>query len=572
MMQRKDYSTDILIVGAGSAGLWAAHTAKVENPDAKVLLVDKGPANWGGLMSAAGGDLDVVMPDENIEDWIKDWVYYYDGLCDQELHEKIFKRSYAILQQYLDWGCEYLTDEEGNMEPVGVKQRGLEHIKLYVTKIKGSGGLRLTNALVKAISAEGVESIGRTLITDLVKNSEGRIIGAAGFDTIDGTFITIRAKAVLLATGMGGWKSSYMSNTETAEGLEMAFRAGAELRNIEFSRVWVVPKLFGWEGQTTLLPLGARFVNGQGENFMNYYTDNEKLAGNTDPHYTALGMCMEMRAGRGPIYLDMAGLQPGKEAVVKPKMGWQLINYNRLKDDCGMDFFKEKSEWMPQPLCTYAGINADHEGATRVPGLYAAGRCRSIDPGVYTGGFALMTTAVTGQIAGEAITKYIRGLEFEEFDENEILRLKEKIYAPLGKPGINSKEVLRAIQRIVYAYDVCLVKSEKSLNRALHQLETLKKELVPNMGAADAHLLLKLKETEATVFITEAYIRASLERKESRAGHFREDYPEHDKNWLKWLVYGMENGKGEFHTEDVPIETYKIPIQGYYQDNFHYLT
>ena len=322
-MKEQRFDTDILIIGAGSAGLWAAYTAKKQNPDQRVLLVDKGPSNWGGLMSAAGGDLDVVMPDENIEDWLKDWVYYYDGLCDQDLHEKLFKRSYDILQQYLEWGCEYLTDENGKMEGVGVRQRGLDNIKLYVTKIKGSGGLRLTNALVKAIQKGGVESIGRTLITVVVKNKEGRIVGAVGFNTIDGTFVRIRTKAVLLATGMGGFKSSYMSNTETAEGLVMAFQAGAELRNMEFSRVWVVPKLFGWEGQTTLLPLGARFVNAKGENFMEYYTDNPKLAGNTDPHYTALGMAMEMRAGRGPIYLDMDGLQPGKEAVVLPKMGWQ---------------------------------------------------------------------------------------------------------------------------------------------------------------------------------------------------------------------------------------------------------
>lgn len=570
-MREQNIDTDILVIGAGSAGLWAAHTAKVQNPENRVLLVDKGPENWGGLMSAAGGDLDVVMPDENIEDWLRDWVYYYDGLCDQELHETLFQRSYSVLQQYIDWGCEYLTDENGSMKNVGVKQRGLDHIKLYVTKEKGSGGLRLRNALVKAITEEGVKSIGRTLITDLIKNKQGRIVGAVGFHTIEGTFVTIRTKAVILATGMGGWKSSYMSNSETPEGLEMAFRAGAELRNMEFSRVWVVPKLFGWEGQTTLLPLGARFVNAKGENFMEYYTDNPKLAGNTDTHYTALGMCMEMRAGRGPVYMDMTNLQPGKEAVVLPKLGWQRINYERLKEDCGIDFFKGKNEWMPQPLCTYAGLNTDMDGASTVPGLYAAGRCRSIDPGVYTGGFALMTTAVTGQIAGEAVTKYVSGLELEEMNAEEVAAYREKIYAPLGKPGINSKEVLRAIQRIAFAYDVCLVKSEKSLTNALHQLETLKEELVPNMSASDPHYLLKLKETEAVVFITEWYIRASLERKESRAGHFREDYPDHKDEWLKWLVLGHEDGEPKFHTVDVPIERYKIPLEEYYQDNFDYL-
>ena len=567
-MNNLRFDTDILIVGCGSAGLWAAHSAKVQNPDAKVLLVDKGPANWGGLMSCAGGDLDVIFPDENIDDWLKDWVYYYDGLCDQKLHEKIFERSYAIFNQYLDWGCEYLEGEDGKVEGTGVLQRGLDHIKLYVTKIKGGGGQRLVDALVKAIEAEGVESIGRILLTTLVKNKEGRVIGALGFNTQTGDFVEIHSKVVLLATGMGGWKSSYMSNSETAEGLKMAFEAGARLRNMEFSRVWVVPKLFGWEGQTTLLPLGARFVNSLGENYMEHYT---KTMPNTDPHYTALGMAMEMRAGRGPVYLDTSGVREGAEAITIPKQGWQYINYHRLQDDCNIDFFKQKTEWMPQPLCTYAGISADLEGATNVPGLYAAGRCRSIDPGVYTGGFALMTTAVTGQIAGEAMVEYIKDKKIEEFDNSFVEAEKEKLFAPLHNNGIDSKPVMTAVQRIAYAYDVCLVKSEKSLKNALHQILSLKEELVPQMGAADPHYLLKLKETEASVFITELYIRASLERKESRAGHFREDYPDHVDGWLKWIEGELVDGEVKLSHVPVPIDTYKHKIERYYQDNFDYI-
>ncbi len=563
------YETDILVAGAGSAGLWAAYSAKKKNKDVSVLIVDKGPENWGGLMACAGGDLDIVMPEEDIQDWIKDWVYYYDGLCDQELMETLFKDTYEILEQYQKWGCEYLTDENGRMDTVGVPQRGLDHIKLYVTKVKGSGGLRMAKALAKAVKEEGVESLGRTMLTDLLKDKTGRIIGAVGFNTIDGSFVKIKAKAVLIATGMGGWKSSYMKNPSTGEGIAMAFRAGAEIRNMEFARVWNVPKLFGWEGQTTLLPLGARFVNAKGENFMERYS--KTLGSNTDPHYSTIGMALEMRAGRGPIYMDTSALKPEDAAVVKPKLGWQYINYNRLKDDCGIDFFNQKTEWMPQPLMSYGGLVADLKGATRVSGLYAAGRCRSIDPGVYTGGFALSSTATGGKIAGEAMVDYIAGLSAVELDEAEVAMLKEKLYAPLNKPGIPCKEVLRCIQNIVYPYEVSIIKSEEPLKNALHKIETLKAELLPQMGAPDAHYLMKLKEVEAIAFITEWYIKASLMRTESRCGHYREDYPDHDDNWLKWIVIGEEGGSAVAHTEEVPIEKYKHKIERYYQDNFKFL-
>ena len=567
-MMERIYETDILIVGAGSSGLWAAHSIKQKDKDVKVLVVDKGPENWGGLMACAGGDLDIVMPNEDIQDWVKDWVYYYDGLCDQELMETLFKDTYEILEQYRQWGCEYLTDEEGRIETVGVPQRGLEHIKLYVTKLKGSGGLRMVNALVKAIKEEGVESVGRTMLTDLIKDQSGRVVGAIGFNTIDGSFVQIKAKAVLIATGMGGWKSSYMKNPSTGEGIAMAFRAGAEIRNMEFARVWNVPKLFGWEGQTTLLPLGARFVNAKGEDFMKRYS--ETLGGNTDPHYSTIGMALEMRAGRGPCYMDTSGLKPEDAAVVKPKLGWQYINYNRLVD-LGIDFFKQKTEWMPQPLMSYGGLVADLKGATRVPGLYAAGRCRSIDPGVYTGGFALASTASGGKIAGEAMVDYIQGGSLVDLNVEEVGRLKKRLYAPLNGTGIAAKEVLRCIQNIVYPYEVSIIKSEKSLQNALHKIETLKAELLPQMGASDAHYLMKLKEVEAIAFITEWYIKASLMRTESRCGHYREDYPDHDDNWLKWIVIGQEDGDTLMHTVDVPIERYKHPIERYYQDNFKFV-
>ncbi len=282
-------------------------------------------------------------------------------------------------------------------------------------------------------------------------------------------------------------------------------------------------------------------------------------------------MALEMRAGRGPIYMDTSALKEEDAAIIKPKLGWQYINYNRLVE-LGIDFFKQKTEWIPQPLMSYGGLVADLNGATRVPGLYAAGRCRSIDPGVYTGGFALASTATTGKIAGEAMVDYIQELPLCELDAGEVASLKEKLYAPLDSGGVSPKEVLRTIQTIVYPYEVSIIKSESSLKNALHKLETLQEEVIPLMGAADPHYLMKLKEVEAISFITEWFIKTSLMRTESRCGHFREDYPKRDENWLKWIVIGLEDGEAKARPVDVPIEKYKHPIERYYQDNFKFIS
>ncbi len=115
---------------------------------------------------------------------------------------------------------------------------------------------------------------------------------------------------------------------------------------------------------------------------------------------------------------------------------------------------RKKPSGCPNCWLCYGGLVADLNGATRVPGLYAAGRCRSVDPGVYTGGFALASTATSGKIAGAAMVDYIKDLPSVELNENEINGLKEKLYAPLKGTGIAPKEVLRAIQGIVYPYEV----------------------------------------------------------------------------------------------------------------------
>ncbi len=409
--------TDVLVIGGGSAALWAANSAKesIEH----VLMVDKGPRDWGGLASMAGGDFDAVVPEESVDDWVKDLIYYYDGLCEQNLMEEIFKRSFDRLQDYRRFGCQFRTGSDGKLK--GVPQRGLEHIKLYPSKLKGTGGEDMVRGLVKEAQRLGVKRIHRTVITDLLKR-DGRVVGAVGFNALNGKFYIFRAKAVILASGAGSWKTSYLKNTATGEGVHMAFRAGAEVRNFEFIKVWNVPKLFAWESQTTMLPLGARFINARGEPFMDKYSP--VLGANTDPHYNVLGMAFEARDGRGPIYFDITPIKPDQLEIFKPQTGWQLMNYQKLID-VGIDFFKGNTEWMPQVSCSFGGLVADMQGMSTVPGLFVAGRARNIDPGLYIGGFALSTTAVTGHMVGRSVREYVNSHELVQVNEEEVETFKK---------------------------------------------------------------------------------------------------------------------------------------------------
>lgn len=549
----KVMETEILVIGGGAAGLWTANRAR--ELGAHVLIVDNGPPDWGGLASMAGGDLDAVLPEENIDDWLEELVYYEDGLCAQDMVEEILKHSYDRLKDYERLGCEFFRGSDGKLK--GVPQRGLKHVKLYPSKRKGQGGLDMVRGLVKEANHFGVKRLDRTHITDLLL-CNGVAAGAVGFNAINGEFYIFKAKAVVLSTG---WN---------AGGMSMAYKAGAELRDCEFIHVHNVPKLFKWEGQTTLMPLGAKFVNAKGEPFMDTYSP--VLGCNTETNYNVIGFALEYRKNRGPIYLDISHIKSDDLELVKPQESWQLLNYKKLLD-LGIDLFKGNTEWMPMSYGPVTGVVVDMKGRTKVPGLFASGTIWATENGVYKGGWHLCRCAVTGHIVGEAVADYVKPIQSNQIDEAEIKRLKSDLYAPFSKKGIPPQEVLKEINKeVVSPADVSIMKTEKGLKRALDQIEGIGDEILPQMSASrDAHQLMKIIEARGFALRIELFLKASLMREESRAGHYREDYPNRDdENWLKWIIAYQEDGKINFRTDPVPFERYKFKPNKYYIDNFKF--
>lgn len=567
-LKTKIIDTDLLIVGGGSAGLWAALRHSELYPKHRITIVDKGPADWGGLMAMAGGDFEAVLPPDSVDDWLEDLVYYFDGLCNQPLMEKFLSESMARFEDYQNYGCEFFRKPDGTLK--SVPQRGLPHVKLYPARLKGRGGELMVKCLVARLKDAGVHRIGRVMLNHYLKKND-RIVGAYGFDSRSGEFVLIRAQAVIAASGMGGWKTSYGKNTPTGEGMKMALEVGAVLHDLEFARVWNMPRLFAWEGQTHLFPLGARFVNRLGENFMSKYSPI--LGPNTDPHFTTIGMALEIRGGRGPIIFDVSQLKQEDMTLLKPQTGWQKINYDKLCK-LGLDLFKDNTEWVPQLTVHHGGISADAEGRTGVPGLFAAGTARSLEPGVYAGGFALMTTAVTGYMAGEAAGGWMADnvVELPQFSDAELAEMAAETFAPMKeeKNSLSPKEVLVQLQAAVFPYDVSIVKNGPALEKALGKIHKIIAEDLPRMRAADPHYLLKLREVEAIAFVSELFVQASLLRKETRAGHYREDFPHMDPSGPAWLFMREENGKRNFYWEKVPLDSYRIPLTRYYQDNFNF--
>lgn len=567
-MERVSLKTDVLVVGCGSAGMWCADHIREIAPEITVTIVDKGPANWGGLLAESGGDIVSMLPGDNIDDWMKDFIYYWDGLCDQDQLEKFLRKSYDILKEYDEGGADFMKNEDGTFR--SVVQRGLDHPALHPARLKGCGGEKMAQVKLRQMKERDVKFVGRTVLTHLTKR-DGRVNGAVGFNAITGELVTIQARVVVMACGNAGWKTSQHASTCSGEGSTMAFHAGAEIRNFEFTKVWNVPDKFTWEGQTTLMPLGAKYVNDKGETFMDRYSP--VFGCNTDTHYLCRGISYELYKGNGPIHFDMSAIKEEDRILIRPQVGNQLLNYEKLVD-VGMDFFKDDIHWRLQMLDSQGGLTADADGHTNVPGLYAAGRCRSLDNGVYMGGFALFSTAVGGWFAGDAIVKELRETDcpFTDLDEGQVSAFADEIYGPLGKEGLDAKKVLTHIQEYIFPYDVCSLKTRESLELALDGIRRIRREEVPYMAASDPHYLLKLWEVRAIAEISEWFLVSSLERKESRAGHYRLDYPDrNDEEFLAWITL-RDDGEGGIQVGKtrVPIETYKYPIERYYGDQFNF--
>ncbi len=556
--------TDVLIIGGGASGLWTAIKAK---PFVNtVTVVDKGPTvgptNPGYF---SGGGLDAIMPGGSVEGFVEEMVYFEDGLVEQDVLEAIARQSSDRINDLQRLGANFFKEPDGSLK--GVPQRGLKHVKIYTQQPFGIGGKRMISILVQEAKRLGVRFLNKIFITDIL-TKDGRANGAVGFHTRSGEFFIFKAKAVVLCSGSGNIQTHYPDMAmSTGDGIRMALEASCELRNLEFITMWVVPRLFGWPGITFLLPMGARFVNVKGETFIDKYSP--VLKSNCDFNYISMFMALEAREGKGPFYLDCSPMKPEDKDMMQPRGGWTKLQYGKLQK-MGLKFFEQKTEWMPAFHGTMGGaVKTNLKMETAVPGLFVGGRLRSTDTGVYMGGWALCTCAAFGCWAGQNAGKYAASSESSQLDADKIAAFKQKIYAPLGKNGPDLEEVIRKVQNAVFPYEVIILKKAKNLTAALGQVEAIRDEVLPQMGDTDPHYLRKLIEVRNMTITAELMLRASLMRTESRASHYREDYPKRDdSNWLKWIIIRKDRDKLKLSTEPMPLDKYKFKPTKFYSDNF----
>jgi succinate dehydrogenase / fumarate reductase flavoprotein subunit len=555
------FSTDILIIGGGIAGLAAAITAKETAPDVRILIVDKATSGWSGKANKGGGNITYIEPEDGVDNFMEYHVHQIGCyLEDQVLLRAYAEESRGNLERLESWGVHIYRQEDGSPKYI----RWTEGLPWRMAVIDQD----VTLKMVAHAKKQGTEFIDKVTIVDLLKDGD-RVVGGIGFSVIDGTCHMIKAKATILANGGQNYRLMRRWNSGRGDGIAAAYRAGAQMRNPEFANFinWIfVDSRDVCQGAEDVL------YNAKGE----HITKSIRPVIEADLHSKeVVAWWKEMKAGNGPICANMAEnviLNEIVPAFHSDALAVRPISTAFWERTIGKAMAAATKpgpmqEVIPGFIGEQAPLKVDHHMATSLPGLFAIGDT-SYTGSAWAGavpmpgrmrGTGLGNAVFSGARGGPTAVKFVGRASEVDLNSDQIEALKESIYAPLKRSsGIQTQELIHAIQDVVSPVGYSIYMRQDRLEEALTKVLEIKAR-VPELTAKDWHYLSACNELKSMVTSAEMFFRASLERKESRGWFLREDYPETDnKNWLKWIVIQDNKDEMTLSTENIPIETYPI--------------
>lgn len=562
-IQIKETSTDVLIIGGGAAGAMAAIKAMEEGVE--VLMVTKGPYPSGnssialaGYGAALGHADERDNPRVHFEDALKSG----NGLCNQKLVKAWVTKVVEATLEMDEWGID-LIKEEGKFA-----QRPWEgHTYPRMVHHHFTTGKAVTQCLGRKSEEIGVQALEHTIIGGMLKKDD-TVTGAWGVDYRTGEMIFISAKAVILTTGGMGHLFPISDNIKaiTGEGYSLAFKAGAELIQMEFCHFLPTPcypeemkvrSVFLGKINGLMNKGGAKLYNSLGERFMKKYypeTGEKGVGGEELTRAIGLELCEGKGSPHGGIYLDVSEVP---EEMLKNDFSDVL----RKAEKAGIDLSYQPIELAPNPHDLVGGVKIDETGATTVRGLFAAGEATGGAHGASRfGGSALAEAIAFGAISGVTASDFAKGSDIQSLQPDNLNEIQNKIEALISKKqGIAPSEIRTQVQTIANNY-LNAGRNEQGLKTALNELERIEREMLPQITAwsddisKSAAMLRQAIEVEGQIELSKIIATAALERTESRGGyfggHYRSDFPlQDDENWLKNIVVKKEQDSISLHTE-----------------------
>jgi fumarate reductase flavoprotein subunit len=543
-------STDILILGSGGAGLFAALHALKAAPDLDVTIAVKGLLGKSGCTRMVQGGYNVALaPGDSLERHFMDTIVGGKWLPRQDLAWRLIEGAVERIHELEnEIGCFFDRNPDGTLHQKAFAGQSFDR-----TVHKGDlTGIEIIGRLMEQVWARGFNKLEEHRAISLVPAADGSgISGVLLIDMRTGAYRFVKAKAVLLATGGGPTMYLYHtpSGDKSCDGMAMALRLGLPLRDMEMVQFHPTGLLAGTETRMTgtvleegLRGAGGYLLNGDGERFMTRYDpageratrdivsraiQAEMLAGNTTPN--------------GGVHIQMSHLGP--ESVAKRFKGM----VERCAD-CGFDLAGGLVEVVPTAHYMMGGLEFEIDGSTGLPGLYAAGEdCGGVHGANRLGGNGVANSTVYGGIAGDAMATAVPMTgAHRDPDESVIDTAIAGAEAPFAK-NIGDLSGLRdRLGRLMWD-DVGILRSEDGLRRGLVDLEAVEAEL-HETGLPDGDRAFNLTwhdwmNLESLIDVSRVIAKASLAREDSRGAHFREDHP--DTGPLETTTYTQVRQVGE---------------------------
>ncbi|MFI7010507.1 fumarate reductase/succinate dehydrogenase flavoprotein subunit [Streptomyces sp. NPDC050145] len=552
----EELTCDVLVIGGGTAGTMAALTAAERGAD--VLLLEKAHVRHSGALAMGmDGVNNAVVPGRaEPDDYVAEITRANDGVVDQSTVRQTATRGFAMVQRLESYGVKFEKDEHGEYAVRQVHRSGS-----YVLPMPEGKDVKkvLYRQLRRREMRERIRIENRVMPVRVL-TAEGRPVGAAGFHTRTGRFVTVRAGAVILATGACGrlglpasgyLYGTYENPTNAGDGYAMAYHAGAALTGIECFQI--NPLIKDYNGPACAYvanPFGGYQVNRHGERFV----DSDYWSGRMMAEFAA-----EVASDRGPVYLKLSHLPEESVAALEGILhSTERPTRGTFHSGRGHDYRTHDVEMHISEigLCgghSASGVRVDDHGRTTVPRLYAAGDLACVPHNYMIGAF------VFGDLAGGDASRYTA---YEgELPPDQLRAAHELIYRPLRHPdGPPQPQVEYKLRRFVNDY-VAPPKSGARLSLALEHFERMRTDIAA-MGARTPHELMRCAEVSFIRDCAEMAARSSLARTESRWGlyHQRTDHPgRDDSGWLHHLdLRKSPSGAMEFTAR--PVEPYLVPV------------
>ncbi len=548
---------DVLIVGGGGAGLRAA----IESYDkgAKTLLVCKSLLGKAHTVMAEGGiaaALGDVDPQDGWQVHFSDTIVEGQNLSNWHMAEIFAKEAIDRVYELEQYGMLFDRTKDGKISqrPFGA------HTYRRLCHTGDRTGLELIRTLEDQVIKRGVPFLEEVAVTGIFRDRRtGRAAGALGIDIKTGALMLFRCKAVILATGGCGRVYQVTSNSyeSTGDGIAMAYRAGAQLMDMEMIQFHPTGMIYPAGVRGLLVTEAVRgeggvLTNTLGERFMSKYDPKRMELSARD--VVARAIYSEITAGRGTkngaVYLDVSHRG---EAYIKNKLPSM---YDQFMEFAGIDITKQKMEVAPTVHYQMGGIRVDPETEeSTVKGLYAAGEVAcGLHGGNRLGGNSLSDILVFGRRAGGAAAEAASKLEMPSVSDADVQKEIDRVMSPFSDaPGENPFHLKEEIAKAMWEH-VGIIREEKTLLAGLAEIERIRKVAAKaraQPGRAYNQSWLDVLQVWDMLLGCEAIIRSAVERKESRGAHTRSDFPQKDPKWLVNIITVEKGGKMEH--ELVPV-------------------